>query len=324
MKRKWQLFVILSICLTCIPFAQAAQDAYPSRPVEILVGYAQGGGADLAARALAESSKKFLGQEIVVINKPGGGGRVAMGLVSKAKPDGYTLGATTDSCLVIAPHMEKVPYKPMEDFTFITQFTTMELVVAVKNDSPFKTFKEMMEFARANPNKLTISTVGVGTVNHVAFAALAAREKLEISLVPYNAASQTVTSLLGGHVMVGSCGSSGIAPYIHAKSIRLLAVFADKRLNLYTDVPTLKELGYPLDFSSMHLISAPKNLDETAMNKLTDAFKKGMDTPDYKNTLKGMDTYEPRPAMGEELRQKLIQRNKKNAEVFSVLGGKKN
>ena len=141
--------------------------------------------------------------------------------------------------------------------------------------------------------------------------------------MPYNAASQTVTALLGGHVMVGSCGSSGISPYIGCAQIRLLAVFSDKRLDIYPDVPTLKELGYPLDFQSMHLIYGPQNMDKAVMSKLIDSFKKGMESADYKKALKEMEIWEPQPAMGDELRQKLVQKNKKNGEVFAVLGAKK-
>lgn len=320
MKARMVFLAMVFIFLCGTDFSKAAEQTFPARPIEILVGYAPGGGADLATRMLAETSKKFIGGDIVVINKPGGGGRVAMSLVAKAKPDGYTLGATTDSCINLIPHMEKVSYKPLDDFTFITQFTTMELVVAVKTDSPLKTFKDLIEYARKNPNKLTISTVGVGTVNDIAFRVIAEREKVQINLVPYNAAGQTMTALLGGHVMVGSCGSSGISPYIRSKDIRLLAVMNDSRLADYPDVPTLRELGYPFEFQSMHLISAPKNMDKAIVKKLIEGFKKGMETADYVKSLKEMDIYERNPLSGDGLTERIVQKNRKYGEILGNLG----
>lgn len=135
----------------------------------------------------------------------------------------------------------------------------------------------MMDFARANPDKLTISTVGVGTINHVAFEALMLHEGLKIKLVPFPGAAPAMTALLGGHVMVASTASSGYAPHYKAKTVRLLAIMGEERMDEYPGVPTLKELGYPyLVFQSWYVISGPKNMEKPVVKKLEDSFRKAM------------------------------------------------
>src|SRR5512135_2287137 len=155
MKAGWMVFIVG--CVVIVPFhSMAAEPNYPTKPIEMTIGYAPGAGTDLGARMIAENSKKLLGQEVVCVNKPGGAGRVAITLISKAKSDGYSLAATTDGCVISAPHLEEVPYKPFEDFTFIAQYGTLDFGISVVSDSPFKTFKQVIEFARSNPEKLTM------------------------------------------------------------------------------------------------------------------------------------------------------------------------
>ena len=138
MKTAMAVFIVCFVIFLSLN-SMAADVAYPTRPVEMTIGYAPGAGTDLGARMIAENSKKHLGQEVVCINKPGGAGRVAITLISKAKSDGYSLAATTDGCIISAPHLESVPYKPFEDFTFIAQYGTLDFGVSVVSDSPFKT-----------------------------------------------------------------------------------------------------------------------------------------------------------------------------------------
>jgi len=307
------LFAILNVSM-------AAEPAYPTKPIEIIVGYAPGAFTDLASRKIAEDAKKYLGQEVIVSNKPGGGGRVGMTLVSKAKPDGYVLGAVTDSSVILLPFLEKVPYKPLEDFTFISHTGTIDFAVLVMQDSPFKTFKDMMDFARANPDKLTISTVGVGTTNHVAFEALSRLEGLKIKLVPFPGAAPAMTALLGGHVMVASTGASGYALHLKAKTVRLLAVMSEERFDEYPDAPTLKELAYPLVFQSWHIIFGPRNMDKAIVKKLSDVFGRTINSPDFIKFAQGLDTWAKKPLSGDELTEGIIQRSKKNEELFRKLG----
>jgi tripartite-type tricarboxylate transporter receptor subunit TctC len=319
MKKVWMVLMIGS--LMCFSLDATAAETYPSRPIEITIGYAPGAGTDLGTRMIAEQSKKDLGQELVCVNKPGGAGRIAMTLIAKTKPDGYSLAATTDSAIIAVPHLEKVPYKSFEDFTYISQFGTLDFGVTVANDSPFKTFKDVVQFARANPDNLTIGIIGVGSADHVAFQALAHVENLKVKFVPFSGAAPTMTALLGGHIMMASPASSGYAPHVKGGTARLLAVLGEERMEQYPDVPTLKELGYPtLVFQSWYVISGPKNLDKAIVSKLAGAFSKAMTTPEFIRMAKELEIYSKKTLSGDELRQALMKRDKINEELFKKLG----
>jgi tripartite-type tricarboxylate transporter receptor subunit TctC len=316
------LFVSLALIWNA-HVSTAAEPGFPTRPIEITVGYSPGGGTDLGARMVAEMAKKDLGQEVFCVNKPGGAGRLAMTLVSKAKPDGYSLGATTDSPVILSPHLEKVPYKPFDDFTFIIQYGILDFGIAVLPDSPLKTFKDMIDFARANPDKLTVSVTGQGTTNYYALEAIAFLEKVKIKIVPFSSVVPAFTALLGGHVMVASTASSGYAQYVKSKTVRLLAVMSDERMSQYPDVPTLKELGYPsLVFQSWYILSGPKNMEKPVVTRLADAFRKGMATPEYKKLANELEIWTEKPLEGNDLREGMIRRSQGNAEIFEKLGMK--
>jgi tripartite-type tricarboxylate transporter receptor subunit TctC len=320
MKTAWT--VLMMGLVMCVGFdSMAAETAYPTKPIEITIGYAPGAGTDLGTRMVAEQAKKDLGQDILCVNKPGGAGRIALTLIAKAKPDGYSLAATTDSAIISVPHLEKVPYKAMEEFTFISQFGTLDFGVTVAQDSPFKTFKDVVQFARANPDKLTIGIIGVGSADHVAFQALALLENLKVKFVPFSGAAPTMTALLGGHIMMASPASSGYAPHVKGKTARLLAVLGEERMEPYPDVPTLKELGYPsLVFQSWYVISGPRNMEKSVVNKLAAAFKKAMATPEFMKLAKDLEIYAPKTLSGDELREGLVRRDKINEELFKKLG----
>jgi tripartite-type tricarboxylate transporter receptor subunit TctC len=301
--------------------SMAADSTFPTKPIEMTIGYAPGAGTDLGARMIAEEAKKFLGQDIVCVNKPGGAGRVTMTLMSKQKPDGYSLAATTDSSVIVAPHLEKVSYKPLDDFTFVSQYGTLNFGVTVVQDSPFKTMKDVIEFAKKNPGQLTMGIIGVGSSDHVAFQALEQMENIKIKFVPFNGAAPTMTALLGGHVMIASPASSGFAPHVKAKTARLLAVMSEERLDQYPDVPTLKELGYPdLVLQSWYIISGPKGMDKEVVDKLAGAFKKAMQTPEFIKLANDLEIYAKKPLFADGLRDGIVRRDKKNVELFKKLG----
>ncbi|MBI5446509.1 MAG: tripartite tricarboxylate transporter substrate binding protein [Deltaproteobacteria bacterium] len=317
---RWIPSLLASLALVAGSTSSPAAEAFPTKPIEITIGYAPGAGTDLGARMIAEQAKKHLGQDIVCVNKPGGAGRVALTLLSKQKGDGYSLGATTDSSLIVVPHLEKVSYKPLEDFTFIAQYGTLNFGVTVPVSSPFKSLKEVIDWARANPGQLTMGIIGVGSSDHVAFQALARHENIKIKFVPFNGAAPTMTALLGGHVMIAAPASSGFAPHVKAKSARLLAVLSDERLEQYPDVPTFKELGYSdFVFQSWYVISGPKNMDKEVVRKLADAFKRAMATPEYAKLANDLEITAKRPLFGNELRDGIAARDKKNVELFKVL-----
>ena len=320
MKKNLILFVFIFVFFYGDQFAVAAESGYPTRPIELTVGYSPGAWTDIGARLIAESAKKSLGQEIVVVNKPGGAGRLAMTFASKGKPDGYSLTVVTDSSVVLEPLREKVPYQPLEDFTFISQFGVLDFGVVVLPDSPLRTFKDIVDFARANPDKLTMGTPGVGSQNHVVFEALSRLENIKIRLVPFSGAALAITNLLGGHLMVASTGPSVYASHVKAKTLKLLAVLSEERVEGYPDVPTLKELGFPLIFQGRHIIVGPKNMERGIVDKLVQAFGKAMESPDFIKTAKELETWARKFSSGDELKEKLVQTYKRNEELFRKVG----
>lgn len=324
MKTRLMVFsVVFSVffSLFCIlNFSMAAERAYPTKSIDIIVGFSPGAGGDLGTRMVAENSKKLLGQELIIQNKPGGGGRSPWILVSKATPDGYTLGGGPDSALIIAPFQEKVPYK-FEDFVFISQYGVLNFGIVVRQDSPLKTFKDLVEFARANPDKLTIGTLGEGSAGQLTFEILARTEGLKVKLVPFSGAAPALTALLGGHIMVTSTGSSGYAQHVKAKTARVLAVMGEERVDDYPEVLTVKESGFPLlVFQNFYVMFGPKNLEKSIEEKLRQAFMKAIESPDFIKLAKNLEIYVNNPLSGNELRERMIQRFKKSGELFQKLG----
>ncbi len=321
MKRRMLVLFVSCFCiLSMVTAARAGEAAFPQKSIDMMVGFAPGAGTDLGARMIADDAKKTLGQEILVTNKPGGGGRAAITLLARAKPDGYTLAATTDVCLTLLPNLEQVPYKPNEDFTFIVQFGSLETGVVVPADSPFKTFKEMLAYAKANPGKLTVGTLGPGTGVHVAMEAVSLLDNLKMKLVPFGGSAPAVTALLGGHVMAISSGCSGYAPHLKSKKVRLLAVMTDERNEEYPQVPTFKELGYPLVFPNFYLISGPKGMPKPVVAKLEEAFRKAMQSPAYIKIAQDLNIYTKQVLSGDDLRERILRINSRNTEVFQKLG----
>jgi len=269
---------------------------------------------------LAEHSKKALGVEIVCLNKPGGAGRVAATLASKGKPDGYSLTATTDSAMVANPLVEDVGYN-LDDFTFLCQYGILDFAVSVLPDSPFKTINDLIEFARKNPDELTIGIVGMNTSDHIAWQALCQNENLKIKFVPFKGAATTMTGLLGGHVMAATTAASGYAPHVKSGSVRLLASYSEERLPQHPDIPTFKEEGYPdMLVQSWYVISGPKGIPKPIADKLVGAFKNAMNTPEYKKFAEDLEIYASKPLFAEDLKQALAMRYKNNEELYKKVG----
>jgi tripartite-type tricarboxylate transporter receptor subunit TctC len=318
MGRKIVLAALL-IIFVCVSVVTAAEDNYPSRTVEIMVQSAAGGGTDLQTRILAEKAKQMLGQEFMVTNKSGGG-RVVVTLIAKSKDDPYLLGAMTDSTISLAPHLEKINYDPFA-LTFFAQFGTLDFGVFVRPDSPFQTFKELLDYAKANPGKLTMGITEVNSGNHLALLAVAKKENIKMSFVPFMGANPTTLALLGGHVMAASSASSGFARQVKAKQVRLLCMMSDERVAEFSDVPTLVELGYPgFVFQSWYLMVGPKNMDKAAAKKLADTYRKGMESAEFKKLANDLVTYTSKPLFLDDLKKALQERYEFNRELVKSLG----
>lgn len=273
-----KMIFLFGFILFLIPTLSLAQQ-YPTRPISYLVNRAPGGTQDLASRALTKAAEKFLGQPFIISNNGGGGGSVGMGILTKERPDGYRLAGHSTTALISIPQMRKVPYK-LEDFVPIVRFGVPQNGICVKSDSPWKTLKEFMEYAKKNPEKATYSTGGAGTSYHLAMEYIAQHDGIKWTHIPFPGSMPALTALLGGHVPIQS-GSTEFIPYVKAGSLRLLAVQGEERMKKFPDVPTMKELGYDYVSDVIFMVSAPKGIPPLILKKLEEAFRRATQNPEF-------------------------------------------
>lgn len=264
-----------------------AQEKFPTKPITLLVGFAAGGTGDLPLRFLADSSSKILGQPVVVINKEGGGGTVALGELKNSKPDGYTICFLSTGG-VISAHMRKLPYHPIADLQPIIQHGSSPYGLVVRSDSPFKTLKDFIAYAKANPGKVTYSHAGAGTPQHLVMIRLGESAGVEWTDVPMGGGVPAITALLGGHVTAAAQATEW-GPYVDSGQLRLLASFMEKRIERYPQGPTLIEQGYDIVAPSLYSVVGPKGIPRDRVQMIHDAFYKGMELPKYKEVLKNLN-----------------------------------
>ncbi len=257
--------------------AQSAAD-FPSKPITFIVPWPAGSGVDVVHRAHCDAASKLLGQPIVVENRAGGSGTsgpVTMALQSK--PDGYTVSQLPITMFRL-PHMQKMPVDPLKDFTYIMNMSGYTFGVVVRADSPFKTFKDLVEFARSNPGKMTYATPGAGTSLHIGMEQIALQANVKFTHVPFKGGPEGWAALEGGHVMADA-DATGWAPMVDAGKFRLLVLWTAERNKRWPDVPTLRESGFDFVIDSPIGIAGPKGMDAAIVKKLHDAFKQALDDP---------------------------------------------
>ena len=284
------LTVILSttIMLILVLGSTYAIAGYPERPITILVGFAPGGSMDLSARALAKSAEKILGQPIIIENKPGGTGTVALAAMLSQNSDGYILCATPSSVMIRVSQMQQVPFKPLKSFKPLIGFATPTLGIVVKNDASWKTIKDFVNDAKKTPGTVKFATTGVGSTTQAAVDEIAAAEKLQMIHVPYKGSMEALTSLLGGHVDFASL-TSELVPSVKSGQTRLLAVMSEKRSPKFPTVPTLKEAGYDFVNDAVFAVVGPANLPPEVAKKLEAAFAQATKSKEYLETLDNID-----------------------------------
>lgn len=264
----------------------AAAQSFPNRPITLICAYGVGASTDLAMRALAEAASKHLGQRVVVENKPGASGTIGPAYVARnAKPDGYVIGQMPLTVFRL-PHMEKVNFDPVQDFTWIIGLTGYTFGVAVKADAPWRTWKDLIGDARTKPGRISYGSPGIGTSLHVTMEDIARRDGLEWLHVPIRDGG--VNQLLGGHIHLHA-SSTQWGELMAAGRVRLLVTWGEKRTKRWPDVPTLKELGYDIVSVSPYGLAGPKGMDPKAVAVLHDAFRKAMDDPVYQQTIERLE-----------------------------------
>jgi tripartite-type tricarboxylate transporter receptor subunit TctC len=273
--------------LTTIATGVMAQ-SYPTKPITLIVPWPAGGSTDVAMRAIAEGASKHLGQPIVIDNKAGASGTLGPAtMAATAKPDGYTI-AQMPITVMRLPLMQKVSWDAEKSFSYIVHLTGYTFGITTKADSPFKTWKDVVEYAKANPGKVTYATPGSGTSLHIGMEQIADAAGIKLTQVPFKGGAETGAAVLGGHTTL-QADSTGWKPLVEAGQLRLLALWTAKRSKNWPDVPTLQDLGYPFVFDSPFGIAGPKGMDPKVVAILHDAFKKAIEDPSIIATLEKYD-----------------------------------
>ena len=282
--------VLAAMAGSLLPFLSHAQAPFPTRPITLMVPWSAGGATDITLRLMAELAGKTMGQRVVIENRPGAGGTLAMPAIQQAAPDGYTLAQLPYPALR-APHIQKVSWDPIRDTTPIIQISGVTFGVVVPANSPFKSFEDMLRFAASQPGELTISTNGLGTTPHVVLDELFGRKNLTYVHVPYKGTAEQMLAVASGHLMAG-VNSNGFAPYVDSGKLRLLATFGERRSARWARVPTLKELGYGITAMSPYGLVGPRGMDPHVVQTLHDAFKSALFDPQH---LAELARYEQEP-----------------------------
>ncbi len=286
--KRWRKIQFLAGCFWLFLAVPVMGAEFPSKPVTYITPWTAGSTSDVVARVLAQTTSKHLGQPVVVENKPGGAGTVGPAtMAATAKPDGYTL-SEMPLTLFRYPHLMKVNYDPLKDFTYLIHLTGYTFAVVVKGDSPWKTWNEFVAYAKANPGKVTYATTGGVSIAYTTLEMLARKVGIKWTNVPMKGSSEVGPAVLGGHVTAGA-SPPAFAPLVESGDLRVLVTFGEERAKKWPDVPTLKELGYGIVTNSPYGLAGPKGIDPKIGKILHDAFKKGMEDPAYQKALDQFD-----------------------------------
>jgi tripartite-type tricarboxylate transporter receptor subunit TctC len=270
-----------------------AQDAYPSRPITLIVPFPPGGVADITGRPTAIALEKVLKQPVVLANRPGAGGAVGNSLVANAKPDGYTLLMALSSISVI-PEADKLfdrkPAYTLDQLIPLALISADPTILVVHPSLPVKSLKELVTLAKVKSGQMSYSTSGIYGALHMPMEMFLHAATLKMRAVHTNGGGPAITILLGGHVEMTAGGPAAISGHVKAGRLRTIVSWGAKRLAAFPDVPTFKELGYDIEYYIWAGMFAPKGMPEPVMKTLRDAVRKAVDDPDFKATMAKIDS----------------------------------
>ncbi len=285
-RRQLVLGALSATALTATSSRLSAQ-TWPERSITFICPWPAGGTADQSMRALCSVAARVLGQSIAVENKVGASGMIGAKALASAKPDGYTIGQIPISVTRFS-QLGTLAADPRKDFTYIARTSGQTFGIAVPANSPFKTLKDFVAHAKANPGKVSYAHAGVGGATHVGMEEFASVAGIQFNHVPYKGGSEALQGVLGGHVDA-LADSSSWAPHVEAGKLRLLATWGELRTARFKDVPTLRELGYDVVVDAPNGIGAPKGLDPAIAAKLRDAFKQAVASAEFKSVIDKLD-----------------------------------
>jgi tripartite-type tricarboxylate transporter receptor subunit TctC len=283
----WIVSAVTALLIICAAPAQAQN--YPAKPIHIFVPYAPGGIADIASRILGAKLTEAWGQQVVVENKPGGNGFIAMTAAAKAAADGYTVVMATGGDVAINPAMFKdMPYDVERDLAPIAMVSDAPLVLAAHAATPYKTVAEVIAAAKAQPGRLSVATPGNGSINQIVLEWMALNTGTRFQHIPYKGGAPASAALAAGDIPLGVLASSSVAPHVKSGRIRVLAVTMAKRSRLNPEWPTLQEEGVKdVDASNWTALFAPKGTPQPIIDKLNVEVVKILNMPDVKERFAG-------------------------------------
>ncbi len=266
----------------------AFAQTYPSRPVMLATTFAAGSPQDLLVRAIAGIVAAEFKQPVVVDNKPGAGGGLAMSHTAAQKPDGYALNVAASAGLANLPLMQKLTFDPANDFDYIMQMVSFPIGVVVKAESPFKSWSDLVAYAKANPGKITYGTTGQNSMANLGMQRLQRLAGISLTHVPHKGAMEVIPAVLGDHVMLMVSGVEW-KPQVEAGRMRLLMMWTDKRLPAFADTPTAREIGYPFELDVSFGLLAPKGLPPDVAAQVHGAFKTALETASIRALIEKYD-----------------------------------
>ena len=261
-----KIAALTAACCSAVALAQA----YPSKPIRLVVPFAPGGSSSIVARAFSAEMSKGLGQQFVVENKPGGGGNIAMEEVARADPDGYTLIIGHVGTLAMNPYMfEKLPYDASKDFRPVSLFAKVPTIFVVHESVPAKNLGEFVALAKKEPGKLNYGSAGNGSAGHLAIEYLKLVTHIDIQHVPYKGTGPNLIDLVAGRTQFSAAGTPPLMPHVKAGKLRVVAVGTTRRLGVLPDVGTVAEQGYPgFETSQWYGLIGPAKLPDSIVNRL--------------------------------------------------------
>jgi len=271
---------IVALVAGAIALAAEAQP-YPSKPIRLVVPFAPGGSSSIVARAVGAEMSKELGQQIIIDNKPGGGGNVAMLEVARADPDGYTLIIGHIGTLAVNPYMfARLPFDTDKDFVPVSLLAKIPNIFVVNANVPVKDLREFIALARAKPGQLNYGSAGNGSAGHLAFEYLKLVANIDVTHIPYKGTGPQLTDLLGGRTEASSAGTPPLLPHVKAGKLRAIAVGTPQRLPVLPDVATVAEQGFPgFETTQWYGLMAPARTPEAIVKRLSDEAAKAARTP---------------------------------------------
>ena len=319
---KGHVFLVKMVVVVIFPLllgATAGAAGFPERPIQVLCGWPVGTVNDLMSRAIATPLSKILKQPVIVQNIPGGGGALVLGRIKTEKPDGYSLFQTGSNMYSQIPLTRTVPYDPLKDFAFLAQHARFEHYIVSRSDSPWKTFEELIQYARKNPKTIKYGTSGVGSSMHIMMEYLAIKENVQWVHVPYDSGSLSATALLGGHLDVGVLTMGLELEHVKTGRLRALVCLNANRMMHLPDLPTILEKGYDFYCTSSCTWSVPANTPKDIQKILEKALLQAIADPEAKETINRVNLpYAPLDS--EAVTKLVIEDHQKYGELMKRLG----